>query len=73
MYCKVRMKRLVDFIARLRAKESISIFSGPLGRWNIDYCKKKMGRKIDLANEDHCGTCGDLHSISQRQKDKVLQ
>lgn len=25
-----------------------------LGRWNIDYCNKKMGSKIDLANEDHC-------------------
>lgn len=29
-----------------------------LGRWNIDYCDKKMKHKIDLANEDHCGPCG---------------
>jgi hypothetical protein len=29
-----------------------------LGRWNIDYCNKKLGNKIDLSNEDHCGTCG---------------
>ena len=29
-----------------------------LGRWNIDYCDKKMKNKIDLANEDHCGPCG---------------
>lgn len=28
-----------------------------LGRWNIDYCNKKMGYKIDLSNEDHCGAC----------------
>jgi hypothetical protein len=30
----------------------------PLGRWNIDYCNKKMDKKIDLSNEDHCGPCG---------------
>jgi hypothetical protein len=29
-----------------------------LGRWNIDYCDKKMNHKIDLSNEDHCGPCG---------------
>jgi len=30
----------------------------PLGRWNIDNCSKRTNRKIDLANEDHCGPCG---------------
>jgi hypothetical protein len=29
-----------------------------LGRWNIEYCDKKMNYKIDLSNEDHCGPCG---------------
>ena len=29
-----------------------------LGRWNIDYCYKKINNKIDLSNEDHCGPCG---------------
>ena len=29
-----------------------------LGRWNIEYCDKKMNSKIDLSNEDHCGPCG---------------
>lgn len=29
-----------------------------LGRWNIDYCNKKLNKKIDLSNEDHCGPCG---------------
>ena len=27
----------------------------PMGRWNIDYCNKKINNKIDLSNEDHCG------------------
>jgi len=30
----------------------------PLGRWNIESCHKKLNKKIDLANEDHCGPCG---------------
>ena len=29
-----------------------------LGRWNIEYCDKRMNSKIDLSNEDHCGPCG---------------
>ena len=28
-----------------------------LGRWNIQYCEAVIARKIDLANEDHCGCC----------------
>ena len=30
----------------------------PLGRWNIEVCNKKLNNKIDRANEDHCGPCG---------------
>ena len=29
----------------------------PLGRWNIVYCEKKINTKLDLSNEDHCGSC----------------
>ena len=32
-----------------------------LGRWAIDYndpqYTEKINKKIDLSNEDHCGTC----------------
>ena len=30
----------------------------PMGRWKIVYCDKKINDKIDMANEDHCGPCG---------------
>ena len=30
----------------------------PVGRWNIEYCNRKINHKIDLSNEDHCGPCG---------------
>lgn len=29
-----------------------------LGRWNLEYCDKKINTKLDLSNEDHCGPCG---------------
>lgn len=38
-------------------KQFIKTDKKVLGRWNIDYCYTKINRKIDSANEDHCGTC----------------
>jgi hypothetical protein len=38
----------------------------PLGRWNND-CYMKTNKKIDFANEDHCGPCGSSG------KDKVTK
>ncbi len=31
----------------------------PLGRWHLD---KHTNLKIDLSNEDHCGTCASLYN-----------
>lgn len=47
------MKNITNII-KLFIKEDKKI----LGRWNIEYCDKKMNHKIDLSNEDHCGPCG---------------
>jgi hypothetical protein len=30
-----------------------------LGRWNIVYCQEKINKKVELSNEDHCGTCNN--------------
>jgi len=35
----------------------------PLGRWKLDYCSKQLSNKIDLSNEDHCGSCGQYAII----------
>ena len=32
----------------------------PLGRWSLLY-DKRLDSKIDRANEDHCGPCGELY------------
>ena len=34
----------------------------PLGRWNVDYCRKIINTKVELSNEDHCGTCSQYAS-----------
>jgi len=39
-----------------------------LGRWNIEYCDKKMDHKVDLSNEDHCGPCGQY--VLNKSKDR---
>ena len=41
-----------------------------LGRWNIVYCEKKINKKIDLSNEDHCGVC-DIYKYKQHKEIKV--
>jgi hypothetical protein len=41
----------------------------PLGRWNLDYCSKKINDKIELSNEDHCGSCGQ-YAISKNESNQ---
>ena len=49
----------MDFIKNLIKKINLPEPKKILGRWNIDYCDKKINSKIDLSNEDHCGPCGN--------------
>jgi hypothetical protein len=41
-----------------------------LGRWNMEYCDKKINNKIDLSNEDHCGPCGQ-YILDKTKTDKT--
>ena len=50
---EARMNTIINFINRIRVRDQIKV----LGRWEITYCKPTMNKKIDLANEDHCGIC----------------
>ncbi len=57
------MKLLQTFVNNFIKKEPVIL----LGRWNIVYCEKKINKKVDLSNEDHCGTCSQ-HNINSTQK-----
>ena len=48
------MKIFSNITKRFTNKEPKKI----LGRWNIETCNKRVDRKIDYSNEDHCGPCG---------------
>ena len=62
------MKNIITkILQKFRPKELVR----PLGRWNIDYCNKKIDRKIDLSNEDHCGPCGE-YAIKMVSKNKNI-
>jgi len=48
-----------------------------LGRWKIEYCDLKINNKVDLANLDHCGVCGNystekLKLLNEQIKADVL-
>jgi hypothetical protein len=46
---------IINIFKMLFAKNTQKVI---LGRWSIDSCNKKINRKIDLSNTDHCGPCG---------------
>ena len=39
-----------------------------LGRWNLDSCHVKIGKKVDYSNHDHCGPCGIIPIVKQTPK-----
>ena len=43
---------------------------GPLGRWSQERCAIKLNKKIDLANEDNCGPCGE-YILTKLEKTKT--
>jgi hypothetical protein len=55
------MKFIQKFV-QIFAKEEKRV----LGRWTIEYCDKKMNKKVDLSNEDHCGPCGQYIVYTQK-------
>jgi hypothetical protein len=57
------MKNFITFIRKFITKNQ----STQLGRWNIDYCRKKIDNKVDLANEDHCGPCGQYIIVKKEE------
>lgn len=63
-------RNFYTMITTFPKKTPVEIFK-PLHRWNIDYSHKNMNRKIDLANEDHCGPCGQYALIKTNKIKKI--
>jgi len=58
------MNSIITFVKRILIKAPIP----PLGRWNINYCNDVINKKIDLANTDHCGPCGQFNESNSNLK-----
>lgn len=57
----------MKYIRKILKKIILKETPKPMGRWNIDYCNKKLNQKIDLSNEDHCGPCGQYAIIKNKE------
>jgi hypothetical protein len=62
------MKYIINFFSKRFSQE----LPKPIGRWNIEYCNKKIDTKIDLSNEDHCGPCGQYAKTKIDLQNKTL-
>ncbi len=62
------MKHLTNFINKFFAKDQVIL----LGRWSIVYCEKTINKKIDLANQDHCGTCNIIQDEEKYIKSYIF-
>ena len=60
------MRFLTNILQRIMSKDKLN----PMGRWKIVYCDKKINDKIDMANEDHCGPCGQ-YIVKKTEFNKV--
>ena len=63
-----QMKIFSSLINRLSSVSTRPITM--LGRWHIDYSHNALYRKIDLANEDNCGPCGDYKNKEDTIKER---
>ena len=50
------MSGLTRFVSRLIRGDVPKIV---YGRWGTEYSNQQLDARIDLANEDHCGPCGN--------------
>jgi hypothetical protein len=45
-----------------------------LGRWHLNDCNLRVNKKVDNANVDHCGPCGqyDQELLTPSNKKKII-
>ena len=61
------MSFIVSVFKELLQKE----VRNPVGRWSMETCIKKRFAKVDLANEDHCGTCKE-YTLTQMKTIDII-
>lgn len=64
----LRMRQIINIFKKIFTKpipsntfiqtSKVNTNINPLGRWNVNNSDEIINIKIDLANEDNCGPCG---------------
>lgn len=57
---------MIKFIQRYFKQEPMT----RLGRWNRLSCNTQIERRVQLANEDHCGTC-EIEEVIKKTNSKI--
>jgi hypothetical protein len=63
------MKYIKNIITKLFSKE----LPKPIGRWKIESSNYKINTKIDLSNEDHCGSCRHYALTKIKNKNREIK
>jgi hypothetical protein len=66
-----KMKYITKFLKSFQPHETKRV----LGRWSVINSEKQISYKVDLSNEDHCGTCANyiLEKRGPNVKEDVTQ
>ncbi len=62
----------MNFITKLIKKFVPNQIPIPNGRWKVEYCNIAINKKIDMANEDHCGPCGQYAKNQIDVQNKIV-
>ena len=66
---KYRMNRVRTLIQRILKND---LPRNPTGRWNLEYCDRKLSYKVGLSNEDNCGACNQYALTKNELKNKNI-
>lgn len=58
-------KKIKELFIKLTNKNFYKLKQNDLGRWKINYDNKIINKRIDLGNNDHCGTCNYVEIIKK--------
>jgi hypothetical protein len=61
-----------SFIRGLLDRVTSATASPALGRWGIQYDERVIDRKINQANEDHCGCCVADDSEKKKEREAAV-
>ena len=60
---------IIVSLRRLMFGDKKSIYYNYIGRWTVIHCPKTINRRVEQANEDHCGCCNERIKDTDENKE----